>query len=273
MATYNRIPIPMGTGKGKAILEYNDRLCRVTMQLQGIGTDKLYKPYLLWEDNFVVLPQTLNIDKSGRCSLRCQTEADFPEKIRAVAVISEDLQPAAIGYTGGEYNWRQCFMMTEDKPANVTEQAQEVAEKPEDNEDETKQAFKSIVCHLSDNLTELKQYANMPELNQSDSLFATHKSVTPFYGCSGRWIKINLRELARVNSLWKYMNNPLVLYACKHYHHLLLGSENASLTLGVPWEYDPDYRLEAGIQGFTDIKPIENTPLKKGVQCYLLLTL
>jgi hypothetical protein len=253
---------------GKAILEYNGKLCRITMQLQGIDTDKLYKPYLLWEDNFVILPQALNIDKSGRCNLRCQTEVDYPDRIRAIALISDDLQPVAIGYTNGEYDWRKCFMMTEEAPVQA-----ENTEPTQDNE--TKQVFKSIVCHLSDNLNELKQYANAPELNKSDTLFASHKTITPFYGCTGKWIRINLKELAQVNSLWKYMNNPLVLYACRHYHHLILGSAEGSgaLTLGVPWEYDHSYRLEAGIQGFTDIKPIENTPLKNGVQCYLLLTL
>ncbi len=277
MTTYNRIPVPMGMGK--AILEYSDSLCRITLQLKGIGTDKLYKPYLLWEDSYMLLPQPLNIDKSGRCSLRCQLDAEQPDKIRAVAVISEDLEPIAIGYINGEYNWRKCFMMKEStdttsEPAGMssikeTEQKTEEAPPAAD----TKQVFKSIVCHLSDDLQELKQYAQMPDFDNSSALFDTHERVSPFYGCQGEWIKINLKELAQINSLWKYMNNPLVLYSCRHYHYLLLGRQNGALTLGIPWEYDPSYRLEAGIQGFTDIKPQENAPLERGAKCYLLMTL
>ncbi len=282
MAAYNRIPISMD--KGKAILEYGSGLCRITLQLQGISTDKLYKPYLLWEDSFLLLPKPLTVDAMGRCTLRCEVQADNPEGIRAAAVISPELEVAAIGFVNGEYDWRRCFMLKETAEAEAaktempkeekTEQlsAQESAKQQSVPENEEKQVFKSIVCRLDDDLKELKRYTQMPQNDNSSALFETHDAVTPFYGCSGQWIKINLRELAQVCSLWKYINNPLVLYACRQYHHLLLGRDGGALILGVPCEYDPSYRLEAEIQGFTDIKPVENAPLEKGKMCYLLMT-
>ncbi len=290
MTTYNRIPISMGMGKGRAILEYSDSLCRITLQLQGIATDKLYKPYLLWEDSFLLLPKPLAVDRMGGCMLRCEVKADSPDKIKGIAVISEDLQPAAIGFVNGEYDWRKCFMMKEeaeaaDKAENslAADEAElkaeaEVKEQPRPKPKpatEEKQVFKSIVCRLSDDLQELKEYAQMPEFNGSDALFESHALVTPFYGCQGDWIQINLKELCQIGSLWKYINNPLVLYGCRHFHHLILGrdKDKLTLTLGIPWEYEPTYKLEAGIQGFTEIKPVNEGKPQKGEMCYLLTTL
>ena len=280
MTTYNRIPIRMGTGR--AVLEYGGNMCRVTLNLQGRSTDKLYKPYLLWEDRYMLLPP-LNVDRQGRCALRCEPKAEEPEKIRALAVISEELEPAAVGFVNGEYDWRKCFMLpdppAEEKP-DISEAASVQTETPAPQnteapapQTETKEVFKSIVCRLNDDIHELKEYARMPDTDNAALLFDGRERVEPFYGSKGEWVKINLRDLVHIGSLWKYMNNPLVLYACRHYRYLLLGRDGGSLMLGVPVTYDPSYRLEAGIQGFNDIKPVENVPLAKGTMCCLIMDL
>lgn len=282
MNTYNRIPVSMD--KGRAVLEYGGDMCRVTLQLQGMPTDRLCRPYLLWEDTYQLLPKPLNTDRNGRCSLRCELKAAEPDKIRALAIISEDLQPVSMGFTQGEYDWQKCFMLKEEEsqpeeekdnsqeePSRVEQQPTEEHEPEKTSSDEgKKEVFKSIVCRLSDDLKELQQYADMPRLNETEILFRRHEPVKPFFGCEGEWIKINIRELAMVNSLWKYINNPLVAYGCRHYHHLILGRKGEGLIFGVPWQYKGDYRLEAGIQGFNEIKAVEDKPLSEGDMCYLL---
>ncbi len=285
MNTYNRIPLSMD--KGRAVLEYGGDMCRVTLQLQGIPTDRLCKPYLLWEDTYLLLPKPLNTDRGGRCNFRCEVKTDRPDKIRALAIISEDLQPVSIGYIQGEYDWQKCFMLKdedesrpEEEKDNSREEPSEVEQQPMEEHEHMsektsadegkKEVFKSIVCRLSDDLKELREYADMPQLNETEVLFKRHDPVQPFFGCEGEWIKINIRELAMVNSLWKYINNPLVAHACRHYHHLILGRCGGGLLFGVPWQYKADYRLEAGIQGFNEIKAVEDKPLAEGDMCYLL---
>ena len=277
MSIYKRIPIAMN--KGRAILEYDGSMCRITLSLQDIPTDKLCTPYLLWEDSFMPLPKPLSVDGSGRCSLRCEVKAENPVKIKAVVVTGNNLECIDIGYIGEKYNWQKCFMAeeetlpskpkeenTEQKPVESTQNSESTEEKPP--ETEKKEVFKSIVCRLGEDIKELKEYANMPDT--TEHLFESRQGINPFYGCEGKWIKISLKELALAGSLWKYINNPLALYACRKYHHLILGRGTEGLMLGIPWEYDPEYRLEAGIQGFNIIKPVENTAPQRGTMCYLI---
>ncbi len=274
MTTYNRIPILMS--KGRAILEYGKDLCRLTLKLQGIDTDKLYKPYLLWEDSFLLLPKPLEVDKSGSCSLRCDVKAEKPEEIRAVAVISEALEVGAIGYIKGEYPWQNCFMMKEPEKTEADNQneSREASDNEVTKEDkaETKEAFKSIVWKLNEDIRELKEYASMAD-KSCEEMFKQKEEIKPFPECEGKWIKINLKDLAGMGSLWRYINNPLVLYACRHYHHLILGNNKGELLLGVPWEYDNSYRLEAEIQGFNQLKSVKGTKPEKGDMCYLITTM
>jgi hypothetical protein len=270
MATYNRIPLALGTGK--ALLEYSGNQCRLTVTLRNISGGKACKPYLLWEDRFVALSESLS---NGKSTLRSALEVENPQDIRAVALITDALEPVAIGYVNGEYDWHKCFMSNLAPIEDEQEQEQETDTKPPSTEDatDTKQAFKSVVCHLSDDLRELKRYTQMQSCDTASALFSSHDAVTPFYGCTGKWIQINLKELAQVASLWKYLNNPMVRYSCKHYHHLILGCDGAVLTLGIPWEYDASYRLEAEIQGFNAVKPVKNVAPQKGDMCYLLMNL
>lgn len=306
MSVYKRIPIAMS--KGRAILEYDGAMCRVTINLQGMPTDRLCKPYLLWDNVAVPLPKPLFVDKNGKCALRCELEAENPHKIRAVAITDDSLNCIDIGFTREKYNWQQCFMAKEEEPEpnkskssedkkmvteptkskapTEDEQTTEPVEdktladnekaiaKPADhavNATEKKEVFKSIVCRLGEDIRELQEYARMPD--NTEHLFESRNKVSPFYGCEGVWIKINLRDLAYAGDMWKYINNPLVLYACRKYHHLILGKGAEGLMLGIPWEYDTTYRLEAEIQGFNIIKPIENTSPGKGTMCYLITTM
>jgi hypothetical protein len=268
MSTYNgnyrRIPITMPLGR--AVLEYGGgRGCVLTLQLSGVATDTLYKPYLLFEDSYYLLPAPLAVDKTGRCTLRCEVPLSNPDEIRAVAVISEDLQPFAIGYTDGEYDWRKCFMLKE------TDENSEVQKNDIESEQEDKKAvFRSIVCRLDDDIRQLSRYTDN-SLNKLDEavLFKRAQRVTPFYGCEGEWIKINIGELA-ITPFLNYINNPFVLYAYKRYGYLLLGRDDGGYMLGIPWRFDPSYRTEAGVQGFKEIRPVQNVPLAKGVECCLI---
>ena len=277
MNNYSRIPLSMD--KGRAVLEYEGDKCRVTLQLNGIPTDKLCRPYLLWEDTYQLLPQPLNTDSRGRCALRCEVRTADPRGIRALAVISEDLQPVSIGFVKGEYDWQKCFMLKEEPPQEEEKGSEEPeADKPEADKqepedkgshDQEKEVFKSIVCRLSDDIKELNEYA---QLDERELLFKRHERVEPFFGCQGEWIRINIRELAMVGTLWKYMRDPLVVYGCRHFHHLILGRQGDALMFGVPWQYKADYRLEAGIQGFNEIKPLEDKTPSEGDMCYLIRT-
>jgi hypothetical protein len=269
MSTYNgaykRIPITMPSGR--AVFEYGGgRGSVLTLQLSGVATDTLYKPYLLFEDSFYLLPTPLAVDKSGRCALRCELPLENPEAVRAVAVISEDLQPFAIGYIDGEYDWRKCFMM------DTVNEAREVSEPVADTapKEDKKAVFRSIVCRLDDDLRELSRYAdiNSSKLNE-EALFKRTQAVVPFYGCDGEWIRLNIGELALTPFL-NYINNPFVLYAYKHYGYLLLGKDGEGYMLGIPWRFDPSYRPEASVQGFKEIHPVQNVPLAKGVECCLI---
>lgn len=271
MSIYKRIPITMNNGR--AILEYDGSMCRVTLSLQDIPTDKLCTPYLLKEDSFIPLPKALSPNRTGSCSLRCQVQTENPQDIKAIVIRGEGLECIDIGYVGEKYNWQKCFMAEEKhippKPVDCVEVSETEEEKPK-NEDKTdkQEVFKSIVCRLGEDIRELKEYADMPDT--TEHLFESRQGINPFYGCEGKWIKISLKDLAFSGSLWKYINNPLTVYACRKYHHLILGKGTEGLMLGIPWEYDPDYRLEAGIQGFNIIKSIENTTPQRGTMCYLI---
>ena len=258
MSNYKRIPVQMTTGSGRALLEYGigKGLTRVTIYLENISASELYKPYLLWENSFFSLPEGLKVDNMGHCTLRCETEVENPEYIRAIAVISQSLTPAAIGYINGEYDWRKCFMLdskSEEKP-------------PAEDE---KQRFKAIVCHLDDDIRELKEYTK-PLRSDANTLFESRAKTEPYSGCTGEWIKISLRELAFAGSLWRYMNDPLVLYAYSKHGFIYLGRQGEVLSLAVPWIYDKGYRLEAGIQGFNEIKTVDGSAPQNGSKCCLI---
>lgn len=148
----------------------------------------------------------------------------------------------------------------------------------EEKEDEPKDGFKSIIFQFNKDIEELKYYANInaDTKRDIDYIFDKYIQVKPFGDDNIKWIKINLRELAIVgNDMWKYMNNPFVTYGCKKYKHLILGREmngnEEYYSLGVPCEYDPQYKLEASMQGFDGYKSCDGKKLNKGDFCYCIL--
>lgn len=163
------------------------------------------------------------------------------------------------------------------KEEAIKEEKAKVSEEQGNTTQPADESLKEIIFEFNENLEELKYYASIKSSKDRDIdyIFKTYKEVKPFGEDGVQWININLRELALVGGdLWKYMNNPFVTCGCRRFKHLILGRFNKNgerFILGVPCNYDREYKLEANMQGFDGFKPLEGKELEQGEFCYCLL--
>jgi hypothetical protein len=255
---------------GRGILDIRNGRARLLMQVQGLKSDEDYRVCLLGEESCFEVPKSLIVNSAGRGELKCELDsADDIPKVKAMAVLARDKAPL-IGFVGEQYNWQRCLMAKPESKESTADTVIAVEVKKEcsetkpdkagctaqkDADSTDNEALKSIITGLE---------AAVGELSRGKS----EESVKPFGEDGISWKKATLKELATIKPLWKYCSNPFVIQGCRQYKHILLGKSEDGFSLAVPCSYEPEYRLEAQMQGFSDFKPIEGRELKRGELCY-----
>ncbi len=264
---------------GRCVIENRNGAGRLALQVQGLRNDSDYRVCILSENDCAETGNRLYIDSGGRGELKWEfsfEDTGIPvSDIRACAVLVKDKAPL-IGFTKGEYNWQRCLMAKEEvKAAETVKPAETNAEPPvKDNTvpicDE-KEKLICIINELDEDIQEIKEYSRIGSESSIDALFSKN-TVKPFGDDGITWVRGNIKELALIQGLWKYINNPFVIKGCRDYRHLIFGKDKENnCWLGVPCKYDSDYRLEAMLQGFTEFKAENNRPLKNNEFCYCLM--
>lgn len=257
---------------GRCVIELRNGAGRLLLQAQGLRSDCDYRVCILSRDSYAEVNKPLYVDGTGKGEVKWEflpkaINIDVSD-IKAVAVLVKDKAPL-IGFVEGEYNWQRCLMAknTEDTPIKAA-----VAD-CENNADENKDDKEKLICIINEidkDIDEIKKYSKIGTPEGEKALFS-RENISPFGQDNISWIKINIKELCLIKSLWKYINNPFVIKGCRDYKHLLLGKSDDNYYLGVPCKYDKNYKLEAMVQGFEEFKTEDNKPLEQEEFCYCIL--
>jgi hypothetical protein len=287
---------------GKCIIEFINGSGKLFLQVQGIKSGA-YRVCVLGQNSYADLGVPLFVNQMGRGELRRSFASDnigFDAKsIKALAVLSGE-KTVLIGFTSGKYNWQSCMMAEKatveviapsvlDDGKAAESSAEKVAETetstvgkvseaeacPAEKASEAKASqvseensgIKGIITEFDKKVDELKE---LSMLSNKDYIFS-QKAVKPFGNDGTVWIKAGMKEVSVIGSLWKYNNNPFVVQSFRKYRHLLLGKTKDGFALGVPCVYNPDYKTEAKLQGFSEYKSVEQKELKSGDFCYCIL--
>lgn len=263
---------------GRCIIESRNGTGRLALQVQGLRNDNDYRVCILSDKDYAEVGEHLYIDSGGRGELKWEfsfEDTGIPvSEIKACAVLVSDKAPL-IGFTEGEYSWQNCLMAKEEvKAAEVTKIEAEPPKAENDNISVLYPEKEKLICiinELDEDIKEIKEYSRIGSESSIDALFSKN-TVKPFGDDGITWVRGNIKELALIRGLWKYINNPFVIKGCRDYRHLILGRDNENnCWLGVPCKYDSDYKLEAMLQGFTEFKAEDNRPLKNNEFCYCIM--
>lgn len=265
---------------GRCVIELRNGAGRLILQAQGLRSDCDYRVCILSRDNYAEVNKPLYVDGTGKGEVKWEflpktINIDVSD-VKAVAVLVKDKAPL-IGFVEGEYNWQRCLMAknAEDTSikvavANCENDINENTENITEDNTEDKEKLICIINEIDKDIDEIKKYSKIGTPEGERALFS-RESVSPFGQDNICWVKITIKELCLIKSLWKYINNPFVIKGCRDYKHLLLGKDDNNYWLGVPSKYDKDYRLEAMAQGFIEFKTADNKPLEQGELCYCIL--
>lgn len=245
---------------GRCIIEQRNSTGRLVFQVQGLSSEADYRVVLLGEDKCFDIPKRLYLDGGGKGEIRWnfdpQTLEINLEDIRAAAVLVMDKAPL-IGFTKGEYNWQKCLMAKEVRAAEADPQKAEVI---------------SIIEKLDESIKDIRTIINSSDKKDNQAYVFDKEHIKPFGEDNIAWVKGSLKEMTAVKDLWKYANNPYVVYSCCKYKHILLGKDSdGGCWLALPCKYDKTYALEARLQGFKGFKAVDNGELKDNEFCYCLL--
>lgn len=262
---------------GRGILDIRNGRGRLLLQVQGLKPDRDYRVCLLGDKTCYEVPQRLGVNASGRGELKYELDdAQSLPEVKAMAVLVRDKAPL-IGFVKENYNWQKCLMAenSDEKPQQAVIAVESISKDTENISDKDKENLKSIISGLEKAAIEAAAELNKNSDGDKDSseggYIAVHNAVKPFGEDNIVWTKASLREIGAIKPLWKYANNPFVISGCRQYKHILLGNDNGRYILGVPCDYEPSYKLEAQLQGFSGFRPVEGKELKKGEQCYCIL--
>lgn len=237
---------------GRAIIEQRNARTRILISLQGIKQGE-YISYVFTEGSYV--NQWLQVSNKGRCDLNWELSKISADAVRAVCILTKDLQPILVGYTDKEFNWQKLLCSDKTEEVSVAEAMEETEENPQ----ALKENLKEIITEFHNGIQELKQ------INNEDS--------SPFGQDDYVWQKADLRQLYNTSNLWKYANNPFVVHSYRCYHHIYLGKKDNCIALGVPCVYCKGYTLESQLQGFQEFKALKGQELKEGQLCYCIIKL
>lgn len=277
---------------GRAIVEIRNGRGRLILQAQGLKNENDYRVCVLGKTDSVEVDRPLYVNNSGRGEIKWEFKPEgVLSDIRALAVLVKDKAPL-VGFVKEEYNWQQCLMTKAQEvqpsetimtvkpdiievPVSKENDSVSINISKEDNKaqanevitGEQKEQLVNLVNEFSNSIDEIQAIA----VSANTDYIFSHNSVKPFGEDNIKWVKANIKEICAVKDLWKYCNNPFVIKGCREYKHLLLGRDEKNYWMGVPCKYDPNYNLEAQLQGFKEFKPMNGNQLKTGENCYCLL--
>lgn len=273
-----------GTSSGRAIAERRNSVSKILLNLQRLKSGT-YKAYVFGENTF--FSREITVNNMGRCDISFELDNIKTDDIKTVCILSSNNTPILTAYTSGTFNWQRLLTSPKEEIiAADTETAQKenpdniTRENTEENTENTCDDIPKQDTNITENTdTSLASDASREEeakqeireiINNFDKQLK-ELEAPPFDSEDCKWERSNLIGLKKTDKLWKYANNPFIVYACRHHGHIYIGHEDNNCILAVPWIYCKNYVLEGQLQGFREFRPLKGEKIKEGTLCYCIL--
>lgn len=282
------------TAFGKCILETNNEKLKITLSVQYLNSECLYKIFIIYKKDISNIKGffigNINVDTKGKGEFKKEFEnhkfleteiADEFDALFIVAIKNNIKNVVLEGYKNEKFVWNKKFLTDisdkentklEDFKIETEIKAKQSFISENEKENESKKGNESK--ERNENKEEEKENIKDPKEN----LIMCNPPMIPFQRQNRNvdWVRINLEEINYLPvDYFEYISNPFILNAYKNYNHLVFGYVNDELGenyyLGIPEMYDSSFEKTAKNHGFMQFKCCDDTKAKDGEYGYWLL--
>lgn len=268
------------TAFGKCILETNNQNLKISLSVQHLRNDYIYKVFIIYKKDFSniegIYIENIILDTKGKGELKKEFNKheflgkEMPDDFDAIFVVAIKNKRKSLvleGYKNEKFVWNKSFL---DTISDIRSNENIKLKQSNEYSNVKEELVQNIIQQVK---TDIQQEKKDPK----ESLIKRNPPMIPFQkqNRNVKWVRINLEEINYLPvDYFSYVSNPFILNAYKKYNHLVLGYVNDKLGenyyLGIPEMYEETFQKTANNYGFMQFKCCDDTKVKDGEYGYWL---